>query len=156
MIGFASIIQAMQGPRPPEEQYTEQQVAGALRASHGIVKYAARKLHCARGTIYRYMREFPALKTVRREAKGDLLDDAEVGLADAVRQRQPWAIRLVLLTLGKDRGYTYRLEQAGPRGEALIPPEQKVIHDVTPDFHAEFREFAESLAMALAPKEGPL
>ena len=54
-----------------------------------------------------------------------LLDDAETGLAKAVREGEKWAIIFVLSTLGKKRGYTK---------EQTIDMNQHIIVDVPESF----------------------
>lgn len=94
-------------------------VAQALRESHGIIARAARKLGVSREYLFRYISKHPDLQAVRDEARELLLDLAEEGLIDALVKKAPWAIQFTLARLGKDRGYTERVEQE-PVGEIRV------------------------------------
>ena len=55
------------------------------------------------------------------QARGHRLEVAEEQLDRAVELGQPWAIKLTLLTLGKERGYTTRHEPApGVQGPLIV------------------------------------
>jgi hypothetical protein len=86
-------------------RYSLDQVIAALRAHHGLLVLAAEELHCSRTTIYSYVERFPAVAEVLAEERERLIDLAEQGLIHHLREESPWAISLVLRTLGRSRGY---------------------------------------------------
>jgi hypothetical protein len=91
---------------PPQCQFTREDVQQALVASKGLVAATARRLGCAKQTVYNYLARFPDLQVLACEARQELLDIAEYRLFEAVERGEFKAVRLVLMTLGKDRGYT--------------------------------------------------
>jgi hypothetical protein len=88
-----------------KNRYTQQQVIEALRAVRGMVYLAARHLQCDPDTIMRYCARYPAVEQAKHDARGELLDVAEVKLWQAVQAGEHWAICFALRTVGKDRGY---------------------------------------------------
>lgn len=107
--------------RPPrkKERFTVDQIAEALRASRGFISAAARRLACGTTTIYEYIDRHPELSQVRRDAREEQKDIAEIALAKAVQEGQAWAVCFYLKTQAKDRGYVQRSEHSGPDGVAL-------------------------------------
>jgi hypothetical protein len=91
-------------------RYTADQVADALRAANGVHSIAAEQLGCHRTTILDYIRRYPRVRQAYDEARAAAVDKAEARLI-ALVERDEWpAIRFMLVTLGKDRGYTERHE----------------------------------------------
>jgi hypothetical protein len=93
-----------------KEKFTVEQVEAALRASKGLVSTAARALGCDPETVRRYIKRYRRLEKIRDEERATLVDTAESVLEECVIDKQGWAVSLVLKTLGKDRGYTERIE----------------------------------------------
>jgi hypothetical protein len=85
--------------------YTAQQVIDALKATRGMVYLTARRLGCDPDTVMRYCKRYPTVEQAKHEARGELLDVAEVKLWQAVQQGEHWAITFALRTVGRDRGY---------------------------------------------------
>lgn len=69
-------------------------------------------------TVHRYLQRYPTLRLVREEALGELLDLAEAKLVELVKAGDLRAITFVLRTLGRDRGYSERMEH---QVEAIAP-----------------------------------
>jgi hypothetical protein len=91
-------------------RYTKEQVIAAIRDARGIKATAAHNLGCTRQTIDNYIARDPAIAAAYREARDTLLDHAESQLIAKVDQGEWPAIRFILVTLGKDRGYSERTE----------------------------------------------
>ena len=90
------------------DRYTQAQLIDAIQAAKGIKATAAQSLGCSRQTITNYIDRYPAVKAAYQEARDTSLDLAESKLI-ALVEREEWpAIRFMLVTLGKDRGYTER------------------------------------------------
>jgi hypothetical protein len=89
-------------------RYSVEQVIAALRAHHGLLVLAAGELHCSRTTIYSFVERFPVVAEVLREERERFIDLAEQGLMHHLQEESPWAISLVLRTLGRSRGYEER------------------------------------------------
>lgn len=102
------------------EKFTTEQIINALRETNGLVSLAARRLGCSAMTIYRRAKKTQAIQQAIDDSRGELVDQAELALRASVLNKQPWAVSLVLRTLGKDRGYTERHEFAGPGGEEMV------------------------------------
>jgi hypothetical protein len=105
-----------------KDRYTQQRVIDAIQAAKGIKATAAQSLGCSRQTITNYIDRYPAVKAAYQEAKDTTLDLAESKLI-ALVEREEWpAIRFMLVTLGKDRGYIERQEsqQFGVDQETLF------------------------------------
>lgn len=122
-------------------RFTPKEVADALKKSFGIKTVAAQLLGCDDETIGRYCKRYPMVDKACKEARPRIVDIAEHNLIRdlTVKENCPkchellicsncntqiqfgkdWATRFVLMTLGKDRGYTERTELSGPGGGAI-------------------------------------
>ena len=101
--------------------YTQQEVIDALIKAKGLQCTAAEALHCDRATISRFINRYPAVKAAHEQAIQATVDLAQSKLLTLV-EREDWrAIRFLLVTLGKDRGFTERQEivAVGDDREAL-------------------------------------
>ena len=96
----------------------------ALIASGGVQLGAARILKCDRDTVANYINRYPDLLEDVQRARDEMIDEAELGLRDAVLLKDDWAIKYILSTLGKDRGYSQRVESTGKDGGAIEIAEQ--------------------------------
>ena len=97
-----------------KDRYSQARVIDAIKAAKGIKATAAANLKCSRQTITNYIDRYPAVKAAYQEARDATLDLAESKLIVLV-EREEWpAIRFMLVTLGKDRGYTERRETSSP------------------------------------------
>jgi hypothetical protein len=90
-------------------KYSVHTVIEALRTHHGLLVLAADALGCSRQTLYNYAERYPEVAEVLDEERQRFIDLAEQGLYDHLEERSPWAIALVLRTLGRHRGYGERL-----------------------------------------------
>lgn len=94
-------------------KYSIEAVTTALRAHHGLLSLTADALGCGRATLYRYIEAYPEVAAVVEEERERLVDMAEDALYDHLLEKAPWAIALVLKTLGKSRGYVEKGPEAG-------------------------------------------
>jgi hypothetical protein len=88
-----------------KQRYTAAEVSAALRESKGMVSIAAQRLGCDQDTILNYCKRYPTVEAVKREARNEVLDEAELRLWKAIRRDESWAIAFCLRTLGRSRGY---------------------------------------------------
>jgi hypothetical protein len=95
-------------------KYSRKTVLATLRTHHGLISLAADALGCSRSTLYAYLDADPELAAVVEEERERLVDLAEDGLFFHLTERSPWAIALVLKTLGKSRGYGDRAAPGSP------------------------------------------
>src|SRR5262245_33874272 len=91
-------------------RYTAQQVIDALHATRGLVYLAAKRLQCDPDTVMNYCKRHPTVEQAKHDARGELLDNAEEKLWEAVQRGEAWAIAFALKTIGKSRGYVERQE----------------------------------------------
>ena len=110
-------------------RYTADQVAEALRAAGGSHADAAERLGCHRTTILDYVRRCPRVRQARDEARAELIDKAESQLRAMVDRGEWLAVRFVLVTLGRDRGYS-----------AKVNPSEKFVEENAQDDDALFKE----------------
>ena len=93
-------------------------VAETLRAHAGQFRFAARKLGVTPRQLMDYVLLRPELQAELDDQREELLDHAETILSNQVDALRPWAIRFVLLTLGKSLGY---LKPVRPRRHRARP-----------------------------------
>jgi hypothetical protein len=86
-------------------KYGIAQVVAALREHHGLLVLTADALGCSRTTLQTYAKQYPEIAEVIHAERERLIDLAERGLYEHLQERSPWAIALVLKTLGRQRGY---------------------------------------------------
>jgi hypothetical protein len=92
------------------QHYKLSEVKRAIQQSYGMVYVAARILNCTPNTIYRFIRKYPSCAQAQEEARGTILDEAELQLMQQVRAGEQWAIKFILATQGRERGYMPRSE----------------------------------------------
>ena len=122
-------------------KYSIAQVVRTLRTHHGLLSLAADTLGCGRSTLYRYCQDFPEVAAVVEEERERLVDMAEDALYDHLREKSPWAIALVLRTLGRKRGF---VEKDGDR-----EPPVDVFRAIQAS--VEWRNIQSALLQALEP-----
>ena len=101
-------------------KFTNQQIIDAVNSVNGMVYLAARKLGCNPQTIYNRMAKSTAIREAVDNARGELIDISEQKLRAAVMNGEPWAVAMVLKTIGKHRGYVERQEVTGADGGAIV------------------------------------
>lgn len=96
-----------------KDRYAIQEVVQALTKSRGIKAIAAHGLGCSRQTIDNYINRHPEIMRVYQEQRQTLIDVAEGQLVKKLDQGEWPAIKFVLTTLGRNRGYVERKELMG-------------------------------------------
>lgn len=91
-----------------------------LRETNGLIAPAAKRVPCSQTTIYERARRVQSVQRVIDECRAELVDYAELALRKAILAGEPWAVGLVLKTLGKDRGYVERQEITGGEGGPVV------------------------------------
>ncbi len=84
---------------------TKEQVIRAIYLHKGRIFNIAIELEVCSTTVMKYARRWPEVREAIKEARGRLLDKAECALYAAVDREEPWAVKFVLRTKGKHRGY---------------------------------------------------
>lgn len=101
-------------------RYTNDQIVGALQGTLGKVYLAAEKLGCTPSTIYRRAEGSQQIAETIEQYAGRMLDLAENELTAAIVNHESWAIRFVLQTAGRKRGYNVRVTPAPPVGGKFL------------------------------------
>ena len=102
-----------------KERVPTERIIECLRETNGLVSLAAKRVPCSISTINTRRKRVQAVEQVIQECRGELVDLGELALRKAVLAGEPWAVGLVLKTLGKDRGYVERQEITGRDGNEL-------------------------------------
>ena len=98
------------------EKFSTAQIVNAVKAMNGMVYLAARQLGCSPTAIYKRMAKSETIRQAVDDSRGELIDISEQKLRAAVMGGEPWAVAMVLKTLGKSRGYVERQEVTGANG----------------------------------------
>lgn len=105
------------------QKISRKNIEYSLRKTGGNISATARNLHVHRNTIDRRVAQDPELKALTESERSGLVDCAEQGLRELIYSDNPFvrfnAIKYVLSTLGKSRGYTEKPEQES-EGMAII------------------------------------
>lgn len=112
---------------PDKEHYTAQQFIDAIKGTGGIVSAIAQRIGCEWHTARRYIDKHPSVRQAYDAEFETILDLTEGALYKrATKDQEPWAVKYLLSTKGKKRGYTERVEHTGAEGGAIE-------HNVKPD-----------------------
>lgn len=85
-------------------------VIDALHETKGAVYLAATRLSCSHQAVYDWINKSPAIADIKAYYDGELVDIAEMRTREAVIEGEPWAVKMVLMTKGKGRGWVERTE----------------------------------------------
>jgi hypothetical protein len=98
--------------------YTDKQIGDALKATRGMVYVAADRLGCSPNTIKARMKKSKKLRDIKESYEGLLLDKGELQLDQLVMAGNLGAVKYLLSTKGKERGYVEKSvhEHSGPEG----------------------------------------
>lgn len=82
----------------------------AIEGSHGIVSNVAKRLRCSWSTADLQIKSSPEAMAQIEAEKEAILDLAEHGLYSQVKDEEAWALKYLLATKGKSRGFTEKTE----------------------------------------------
>lgn len=94
-------------------------VIEALHQTQGAVYLAAKILGASHTAVYNYINKYPAITEIKDYYDNEMIDIAELGLMDALKNGEAWAIKYTLSTKGKVRGYVER-QEIQQDGEVII------------------------------------
>lgn len=109
---------------------SKDKVVKALNETKGGVYLAAKMLGCSHTAVYKYVNNYPEVKLIKDFYDGEMVDIGELELRNAVKNGDPWAVKYLLSTKGKTRGYVERQELTGADGDGITV---KVIKGIDPD-----------------------
>lgn len=90
--------------------YTAEQFLKAIPGSGGIISEIARRVGCDWNTAQKYIKRFATVQQAYDDECESILDAAEGQLHLAVQEGEMWAVKYILSTKGKSRGYTEKSE----------------------------------------------
>ena len=91
-----------------KDLFTAQQFISAIPKSGGIVTKIAERVGCAWNTARKYIDTHPTVKQAYDDECENILDMAESALIKSVSEQEAWAVKYMLSTKGKARGYVER------------------------------------------------
>ncbi len=91
-------------------QYNAKQFITAIPGTGGIISTIAKRVGCDWDTAKKYVTEYPSISRAYINECESILDMGETSLYQSVRDREAWAVKYLLSTKGKKRGYVERQE----------------------------------------------
>lgn len=98
---------------------TVKQAREAIKAKDGNLAEAARALNISRTALYKKIDAYPELREVVTDAREELKDIAQSVLRKKLNEDDITAAIFVLKSLGKNEGWSERLEVTGNNGGPL-------------------------------------
>jgi hypothetical protein len=103
-----------------KDQYTAKEFIDAIPHTGGVITLIAQKVGCVWNTAKKYIDTHPTVKQAYDDEVESILDMGEAKLFEAVKDGEFQAIKYLLSTRGKKRGYVERIEQdVTTKGESL-------------------------------------
>jgi len=114
--------------------FTAAQFIAAIPKTGGIITSIANKVGCTWNTAKSYINRHPTVLAAYRAECEVVLDMAESELIKALKRGDQWAVKYLLSTKGKARGYTEKteIEIAGAGGGPIKHQEVRA-EDLTDD-----------------------
>src|SRR5574343_1155983 len=94
----------------PGKRLSLREVTIALKACNGSLPKASAALGVDMYRLSRYVAVRPKLRELIEKLRNMLVDVAEGHFSDEIMNGTPWAVKMALSTLGKNRGYTSKSE----------------------------------------------
>jgi len=108
---------------------TIDEIVYATRVAHGIPTFAARFLGMSRSKYAHIVKHNRRVAQVAKNEKESIIDLAEGRLYEALAEGYSWAIKYVLDTQGKERGWTTEINKETHEGEILKSIENMTVMD---------------------------
>tara|TARA_Y100000593_G_scaffold51353_1_gene96547 strand:+ start:2368 stop:2769 length:402 start_codon:yes stop_codon:yes gene_type:complete len=89
---------------------SKQVILDAIKGTGGIMVTIAKRLRCARSTAVIWIDSYEETKKAYKDEVDSVVDLAEMGFIECLKEKQSWAIKLMLTTKGAERGYIERKE----------------------------------------------
>ena len=101
-------------------KFTAAQFIAAIPGTGGNLTVIAKNVGCSWVTAKKYVTKYPMIAAALKCEREGLLDLAMDKLVQAIENSEPWAIKFMLSTLGKKRGFSERLEVSGGDGGPIV------------------------------------
>ena len=109
-------------PEREDNTFSVERVLPLIDEFKGNISAIARHLGKSRSQTKDYIDRKPELLTALRDWRESIIDHAEENIFDEVLKGDSASSKMVVATLGKDRGWVPRNENTGKDGKDLIPP----------------------------------
>lgn len=120
-------VQPKGRPKGNKTAHTKETVLAAVADTFGLVFLIAQRLEVTQKTVLNYAERWPEVGQAIAQKRGEMIDAAEAVLFRAVVQKgDVEAAKWLLQRLGKDRGYTERVE-LDHMGTAKLKIVEKVV-----------------------------
>jgi predicted transcriptional regulator len=108
-------------------------MTAALLDSGGIMQTIANRLGVSRVAVYQYLNKYPEFKEMREDETQKILDLAEAKLFNQINKENLLAIKYLLSTKGRSRGYVKRqeIEHSGNTYTFVIDDDKYSDKDIT-------------------------
>lgn len=100
------------------EAITKELFEDAIERAHGVKGVVARLLGISRYMVNKLEKEFK-IRAKFTEERESMIDLAECRLFESANYGEEWAIKLILTTIGKKRGYTKDVNPSDNKGAIL-------------------------------------
>ena len=89
---------------------TKEKFAKALSGTGGIMMKIAENLGCSRQAVFYFCQKYADIEQARLDEEEKILDIGENSLFAKAKAGEPWAVKMLLSTKGKKRGYVEKKE----------------------------------------------
>jgi hypothetical protein len=114
-----------------KQRFSKKDIIDALKTTNGIKASAAEMLSCNRRTIDNYIERYPDIAEAYKELREKVIDIGEIKLVKMVQDEthpKHWdAVRFLLTTLGRKRGYGDSLSQVVPGEDDDVMVDELVV-----------------------------
>jgi len=119
---------------------TKKIIEKAIIGSSGLISTIAQKLNVSRVTVRNYLKKYPELEDLIIEEKENILDFTESKLIKKIQEEESWAIKYLLSTQGRKRGYGKE-------------PAEELPRTIAQEVSEEERKFLKSIGVYVKPEE---
>lgn len=130
--------------------YDPVDVAAAILMTGGVFSQMASLLGRNRNRVRDYVLSRPEVKRVYDEVRESILDEVECSVIKSALNGDTANQRFILTTLGKDRGYTTRVENTGANGGPVQVIDPSVLEGMSTE---EIRSRLHTLNDLMEPKQ---
>ena len=93
-----------------ETKITKQRFKEAVQGTGGIMLSIAKNLNASRSGVYKFCNKHPDMMELRHQEEEKIIDICENSLFTQAKDKEQWAVKYLLSTKGKKRGYVEKQE----------------------------------------------